>query len=58
LDLGFLPGFFGFCGFFAIAGIWDASAMQERANAPGSAAVFQRISDNAVVSRWQHRAAA
>src|SRR5262245_23696264 len=33
LDLGFLPGFFGVGGFFAMGRIWDGSAAQKRGNA-------------------------
>ena len=32
LDLGDLPGFFGVFGVFAMAGIWDESVSEERAN--------------------------
>ncbi|MES5487925.1 hypothetical protein QMZ05_34740 [Bradyrhizobium sp. INPA03-11B] len=33
LDLGVLPGFFGVFGVFAMAGIWDESGNEKRANA-------------------------
>jgi hypothetical protein len=35
-DFGVLTGFFGWSGFFAMAGIWDESGRQKRAKAPGA----------------------
>ena len=34
LDFGVLPGFLGFCGFFAIRRIWDESGGHKRAKSP------------------------